>query len=203
MNVKLIRSFVYDTKRPVKQSMKRQVCSKLAYLPADVPPPVLTSRGQDCDFILADQVADLPPPIHQPVTGNFRFLLYQLFLADQVADLQADLPPVEHRSLEDPQSSIDPLNTTTPNQLLCNSSYWQIKWWIYPPPQLSIDPLNTATPKVADLPLCQSTIHPLNTTTQKWQIYPHRSTSGSEWQFKNFTVQAHSGRSTGRSTPPN
>ena len=30
-----------------------------------------------------------------------------------------------------------------------------------------------------------------------WHIYPSRSASGSEWQFKIVTVQAHSGRSTG------
>ena len=37
-------------------------------------------------------------------------------------------------------------------------------------------------PKLADLP-------------------PGRSASGSEWQFLIFTVRAHMGRSTGRSTP--
>ena len=63
------------------------------------------------------------PTIDLPVNGNFRFLLYKLFLADQVADL----PPF--------QSSIDPLNTTTLNQLICTSSYWQIKWQINPPNQ--------------------------------------------------------------------
>ena len=36
---RFIRYFVCNTKRPsVKQSMKRQVCSKLADLPADLPP---------------------------------------------------------------------------------------------------------------------------------------------------------------------
>ena len=53
----------------VKQSMKHQVCSKLADL----------------------------PPIDLPVNGNFRFLLYEPFLADQVADLP---PPIEHRCHE-------------------------------------------------------------------------------------------------------
>ena len=43
--------------------MKCQVCSKLEDLPADL------------------------PPIDLPVTGNFTFLPYELFLADQVADL--------------------------------------------------------------------------------------------------------------------
>ena len=53
-------------KRPsVKQSMKHQVCSKLADLWADLT-PVLTSSGQEWQFHigrssgrLADQVADL------------------------------------------------------------------------------------------------------------------------------------------------
>ena len=44
----------------VKQSMKCQVCSKLADLLADLPPPqywhLVVKYG---DFILADQVADL------------------------------------------------------------------------------------------------------------------------------------------------
>ena len=51
--------------------MKHQVCSKLA---------------------------DLPPQVDLPVdmNGNFRFLLLELKWADQLADL----PPIEHKSLE-------------------------------------------------------------------------------------------------------
>ena len=53
--------------------------------------------------------------------------MLELKLADQVADLP-------------PQLSIDPLNTTTPNTLICTTSYWQIYWQIYPPPvDLSMD----------------------------------------------------------------
>ena len=85
------------------------------------------------------------PPIDLPVTGNFRFLLYELLLADQVADVP---PPIEHRSNWTPvhqiswyvlahigrssgrstplQLTIDPLNTTTP------------KWQIYPPVDLPV-----------------------------------------------------------------
>ena len=37
---------------------------------------------------------------------------------------------------------------------------------------------------------------------QNWQMYlPGRSASGSEWHFQIFTVQAHIGRWSGRSTP--
>ena len=42
------------------------------------------------ELILADEVADLPPPQyeHQVVKkGNFTFLLLELILADEVADL--------------------------------------------------------------------------------------------------------------------
>ena len=80
--------------------MKCQVCSKLADLLADLPPVDMPVTGNFrfllYELFLADQVADLPP-IDLPVNGNFRFLLYELFLADQVADLP---PPIEHRSLE-------------------------------------------------------------------------------------------------------
>ena len=145
--------------------MKRQVCSKLADLPADLPPWCWHLVVKNGHFILADQVVDLPadlPPVDLPVTCNFRFLLYELFLADQVAIM--------------PQSCIDPLNTTT--QISCYVIAHIGRWSGRSTPlQFSIDPLNTATPKVADL-------HP-------------RSASGSEWQFKIFTAQAHSGRSTG------
>ena len=66
----LIRSFIYNTKRPsVKQSMKCQVCSKLADLPADLPTTqywhLVVKNG---DFILTDQVADLPADL-PPSTG--------------------------------------------------------------------------------------------------------------------------------------
>ena len=54
----------------MKQSMKRKVCSKLA----DLPPPRV------------DLTLDL--------NGNFRFLLFELILADQLADL----PPPPGRS---------------------------------------------------------------------------------------------------------
>ena len=82
------------------------------------------------------------------------------------------------------QSSIDALNTTTPNladlladlplaiehrclEILLHQT-WQIYWQIFPP-QLSIDALNTATPNLGD-PLCRSTLNQssidaLNTTT--------------------------------------
>ena len=45
------------------------------------------------EFILADEVTDLPPSIDLPVDLNadFRFLLLELILADQLADLP---PPV-------------------------------------------------------------------------------------------------------------
>ena len=43
-------------------------------------------------IILADELADLPPPVVVK-NGDFTFLLLELILADQVADLLADLPP--------------------------------------------------------------------------------------------------------------
>ena len=67
-------------------------------------PPVEPSTGQEMvishfyllEIILADEVADLPPPqyCHLVVkNGNFTFLLLEFILADEVADLLADLPP--------------------------------------------------------------------------------------------------------------
>ena len=36
----------------------------------------------------------------------------------------------------------------------------------------------------------------------KWQIYPPKSASSSEWSFLISIVKAHIGRSRGRSNPP-
>ena len=44
------------------------------------------------EIILADELADLPPPVFVK-NGNFTLLLLELILADAVADLLADLPP--------------------------------------------------------------------------------------------------------------
>ena len=41
------------------------------------------------ELILADQLADLPPPV-MVKNGNFTFLLLELILADEVVDL----PPI-------------------------------------------------------------------------------------------------------------
>ena len=110
-------------KRPsMQQSMKCQVCSKLADLPADLPPQYWHPVVKDGNRAHTGRSSGISnPPIDLPVNGNFRFLLYEIFLADQVAYL----PPL--------QSSIEALNPTTPNQLIGTSSYWQIKWQIYPP----------------------------------------------------------------------
>ena len=60
---------------------------------------MVTSNDQELEFhillleiILADQLADLPPPVFVK-NGNFTLLLLELILADAVPDLQADLPP--------------------------------------------------------------------------------------------------------------
>ena len=73
------------------------------------------------ELILADQVADLPPQYWHLVVknGNFTLLLLELILADQVADL----PPVVASSGQEWQFHIATVK----------SSYWQIKWKIYPP----------------------------------------------------------------------
>ena len=73
---------------------------------------------------MADQVADLPPPIkHRSLEYHYTKSvdMYELILADQVADLP-------------PKLTTDPLNTTTP------------KVADLTPLQLTIDPLHTTTP---------------------------------------------------------
>ena len=54
--------------------------------------------------------------------GNFTFLLLEFILADEVADLLADLPPVMASSGQEWQFSISTVKC----------SYWQINWQIYP-----------------------------------------------------------------------
>ena len=89
------------------------------------------------------------------------------------------------------------------SNLNCLSSYWQIKWQIYPPPtkhrslehhytksgrsspQLTIDPLNTTTPNKL---ICTSSYWQI-----KWQIYPP--------PIDNRFLEHHYTKS-GRSTPP-
>ena len=66
------------------------LADQMADLWADLPPWYWHLVVKNGDFMQADQVADLPvdlPPVDLPVNGNFRFLLYMLFLVDQVADL--------------------------------------------------------------------------------------------------------------------
>ena len=78
-------------------------------------------------------------PIDLPVKGNFKFLLYKLFLADQVADLP---PPIEHRSIENHYTeSVDMYYLTLADQVADLPPFLQS----------TIEPLNTTTPKVADL----------------------------------------------------
>ena len=86
-------------KRPsVKQSMKCQVCSKLADLLADLP-PVVASSGQEWQLHISTvgrSTGRLLPSIdHRSLAHNYTKSvdIYQLILADLP-------PPIEHRSLE-------------------------------------------------------------------------------------------------------
>ena len=70
------------------------------------------------------------PPVNLPVdlNGNFRFLLFELILADQLADLP-------------PPCSVIEWSRMVISHFYCWSSYWQmmcqIYWQIYPPPPVS------------------------------------------------------------------
>ena len=72
------------------------------------------------ELILADQLADLPFLQRHLVVMNvdFRLLLLELILADQLADL----PSIEASSGHEWQCL----------DCYCQSTYWQINWQIYP-----------------------------------------------------------------------
>ena len=58
---------------------------------ADLPPPVVVKNGNFTFLLLEIILADLPPVVVK--NGDFTLLLLELILEDAVADLLADLPP--------------------------------------------------------------------------------------------------------------
>ena len=57
---------------------------------ADLPPPVVVKNGDFTFLLLEIILADLPPVVVK--NGDFTLLLLEVILEDAVADLLADLP---------------------------------------------------------------------------------------------------------------
>ena len=76
------------------------------------------------------------------------------------------------RGRSTPQSSIDPLDTTTLNMFICTTSYWQIYWQIYPP-TIEHRSLECHYTKYFDVTKNGIFFLLLKLNRQiKWQIYP-------------------------------
>ena len=118
--------------------------------------------------------------------GNFTFLLLEFILADQVADLLVDLPPVVASSGQEWQFHI----ATVRAHIGRSSGRSTPQWW-----HLVV--------KNGDFTLLLLELILADQVADLLVDLPPagRSGSGSEWQFQIFTVRPHMGRSTGRSTP--
>ena len=75
---------------------------------------------------------DTPSTPKHPPNKNTDFNSESSYLPCFTCNMDVRVHIGRLRGRSTPQSSIDPLNTTTPNMLICTMSYWQIYWPIYP-----------------------------------------------------------------------